>query len=140
MSGSVREEGGGDGETEAQMSFGARAGGGGGRGRFGDYGLGDISRLIDELMRSEPGARGPPPTAAATIAALEELTYGATDATGKQCVRSGCVRVYGPIRASWAHKNALGSLFHNCGCFCRVLKKRTRRERRVPRVPRRVRG
>lgn len=79
-------EGGGEGEAEAQARVGARAAGGEARDRLGDYGVGDISRLIDDLMRSEPGLGGPPPTAAATIAALEELTYGATDAMGKCAV------------------------------------------------------
>ena len=47
-------------------------------GQMGDYAVGDISRLIDELMRNDPGIRGPPPTAAKTIESLAELVFEAS--------------------------------------------------------------
>jgi hypothetical protein len=69
-----------DGEGGRGFRIGGESGGESGRDRFGDYGVGDISRLIDELMRSEPGVRGAPPASSAAIGELEEFTYDASTA------------------------------------------------------------
>ena len=46
---------------------------------IGDYALGDISRIVDQLMQSDPGVRGNPPASRAAVARLEEVTIGAED-------------------------------------------------------------
>ena len=74
---------------------------GGGRDRFGDYGVGDISRLIDELMRSEPGVRGAPPASPAVIGALEEFTYGDDDTAAPATATANNTNTRGATGKAW---------------------------------------
>ena len=42
---------------------------------MGDYAGEDISRLVDELMRNDPGFRGPPPASETAVQALETIEF-----------------------------------------------------------------
>mmetsp|Transcript_32260 Transcript_32260/g.41458 ORF Transcript_32260/g.41458 Transcript_32260/m.41458 type:complete len:227 (+) Transcript_32260:91-771(+) len=73
-------------------SLGGSGGGGGGTeggegqrlDRIGDYGLGDISRIIDELMAAHPSMRTSQPTSSKTLNELEEVIIS-TDTVEKEC-------------------------------------------------------
>ena len=92
--------------------FGPPAGGGGSGGSVGDFGVGDITRLIDELMASDPGSHGAPPASAAAIKALDDVTISGEATsddddrecpvcqeqfeTGSVCKRLPCNHVFHP--------------------------------------------
>ena len=65
---------------------GGRIGGRSSGTAIGDYALGDITRIVDQLMQTDAGIRGNPPASIAAIAGLEEVIIAAED--GEQSVDS----------------------------------------------------